>query len=117
MKMNDFICSCFGIDDKVIDRLCDDFGVDLDEEDVFKAFSVIGDDRYFTTSAFFMEIGKKRLAIAEEFLYIIFEKIIDKYELDADKTDCDFSSPSYPDFYYNGVWFTTKEELEKLLEV
>lgn len=106
MKMNDFICSCFGIDDKVIDRLCDDFGVDLDEEDVFKAFSVIGDDGYFTASAFF-----------EEFLYIIFEKIIDKYELDADKTDYDFSSPSYPDFYYNGVWFTTKEELEKLLEV
>lgn len=104
MKMNDFICSCFGIDGEVIDGLCDEFDIDFDDEDVFKAFS------------FFNKGNENGWAVAQELLCISFEKIIEKYGLEGSETDYDFTSPSYPDFYYKGQKFDTKEGLEELLE-
>lgn len=101
MKMNDFICSCFGIDGSVIDDLCDEFGIDFDDDDVYNAFSFFGNDRW---------------AVAQELLHIAFKKIIEKYGLDESETDYDFTSPSYPDFYYKEQRFDTKEGLEELLE-
>lgn len=95
-----FVCWCFGIDGSVIDSICEDFDVDLLDEDVRRA----------TLSG-----CRHRWGIGQELLTIIFEKIIRMYpELDEDKFDYDFSSPSYPDFYYKSERFGTKSALDKI---
>ena len=104
MEMNDFICSCFGIDGKVLDDLCNEFDIDFDDADVYQAFS------------FFDNNKRNERVVAKELLCIAFERIIEKYGLEESETDYDFSSPSYPDFYYKGQRFDTKEVLEKIME-
>jgi len=102
MKMNDFVCSCLNIDGGVIDRITDDFDIDIEESDVFECIKHCGDLR---------NVGR-------EMLYMVYEKIIDEYSdvLFADKFDYDFSSPSYPCMYYDGKEFSTKEELDDIVE-
>ena len=103
MKMNDFICSCFIMDGEVIDRIMDDFDIDCDEEEILDILKNKSEEEL--------------KGVGRELLYMVLEKIIEEYpELDRNKFDYDFSSPSYPDFYYDGQRFDTKEELDNIAE-
>lgn len=103
MKMNDFICSCFFMDGDVIDKLCDDFDIDFDEEDVLGCIANRSEEEL--------------KGVGIDLLCKVLDKIIEKYpELDKDKFDYDFSSPSFPDFYYNEERFENKEELDEIAE-
>ena len=104
MNMNDFLCSCLFMDGLVIDRLCDDFDIDFDEEDVMDCLRNRSEEEL--------------KGVGRDLLYKVLEKIMENYpELDKDKFDYDFSSPSYPDFYYDGQRFETKEGLDEIVEV
>ena len=101
--MNDFICSCFFMDGDVIDKLCDDFDIDFDEEDVMNCLRNKSEEEL--------------KGVGCDLLYKVLEKIMENYpELGKDKFDYDFSSPSFPDFYYDGQRFETKEELDAIAE-
>lgn len=104
MEMNDFVCKCFGIDGEVIDNICDEFDIDLEDSDVLSAIRFSSEENPW--------------GAGKELLFILFGKIIDKYDymLDRDKFDCDFSSPSFPIFYYDEKEFHTKEELDEIIE-
>lgn len=104
MKMTDFVCSCLNIDGGVIDRITDSFEIDIDESDVFECIE--------NCSGNLKDVGR-------DMLYMVFGKIIEKYEddLDEDKFDYDFSSPSYPSMYYDKVEFKTKEDLDAIVEL
>lgn len=104
MKTSDFICSCIGVDSDVIDEICDEFGVDLEDSDVLSAIRFSSEENSW--------------GAGQEILQILFGKIIDNYKhlLDRDKFDYDFSSPSFPSFYYNEKEFHTKEELDEIIE-
>ena len=41
MKTSDFICSCIGVDSDVIDKICDEFDVDLEDSDVLSAIRLL----------------------------------------------------------------------------
>lgn len=101
--MNDFVCSCLNMDGRVIDRITDDFGIDFDEFDVLECLR---------------EKSTEELkGVGRELLHKALDKIIEDYpELDSDKFEYDFSSPSYPDMYYDGKRFDTKEELDAIVE-
>ena len=101
--MNDFICSCLFIDGAVIDRITDDFDIDFDEDEVLGVLRNRSEEEL--------------KGVGRELLCQVLEKIIALYpELDGDKFDYDFSSPSYPDFYYGGLRFETKDELDAIAE-
>lgn len=103
MEMNKFVASCLYMDGAVFDKYCDAFGVDIDEVDVFEALEQCGKDY-------------------KQFGIIILEKmwkyVVEEYShlLDEEKFDCDCSSPSYPDFYYDGEHVTSKEDLDAIVE-
>ena len=102
MEMTDFVCSCLGIDGEVIDRLCDQFNVDLSEEDVHAAIKDSGDD--------LTDTGRM-------ILQTIMEHIVKNNPLlDAEKFDFDVSSPSYPDFYYDGKPLSSQEDLDDITD-
>lgn len=105
MKTSDFICSCIGVDSDVIDNICDEFDIDLDESDVLSAIRFSSEEN--------------RWGAGVELLFILFGRIVKKYSdlLDEEKFDCDFSSPSFPCFYYDEEEFSTKEELDKIVEL
>jgi len=101
MNTVDFVCTCIGIDGGVIDRLCDEFDIDFGDNDVIDALKTLS-------------TGDK-WAPAKELLNVVFREIQDLYpQLDRNKFTCDFSSPSYPDMYYDGERFDTKEELDRI---
>ena len=103
MRTNDFVCSCFGIDGDVIDELCDEFDLDLTDKDVIEAF------RFFDQ--------QDPWCVAKNLLMTILEGIIRDYpELDRDKFDYDFISPSFPSFYYDEEEFSTKADLDEIVE-
>lgn len=104
MKTKDFICSCIGVDSDVIDNICDEFGVDLEDSDVLSAIRYSSEENSWGAGQVILEI--------------LFGKIIDNYKhlLDAEKFDCDFSSPSFPCFYYDEEEFSTKEELDNIVK-
>lgn len=102
MEMTDFVCSCLGIDGAVIDRLCDQFNVDLSEEDVHAAIRDSGDDLTDTG----------RMILQTIMAYIVENNPL----LDAEKFDCDVSLPSYPDFYYDGKNITSQEDLDDIAD-
>ena len=102
MKMNDFVCSCLGMDGGVLDRLCDDFDIDFDEWDVYECLEHRDRDGL--------------LGVGRYFLSQVLDKIIENYpDLCPEKFSWDFSSTSYPDFYYDGRRFSTKKELDDIL--
>ena len=102
MDTKDFVCFHLGIDGKVIDNICEEFDVDIREEDLCEAL------REYTT--------RNTWAVGQSLLISLLGKIIKTYEgvLDADKFDYDFSSPSYPIMYYDEERFTTKKELDAI---
>lgn len=104
MKTTDFVCMCLGIDGDVIDNICDEFDIDLEDSDVLSAIRFSSEENPW--------------GAAKELLIILFEKIIDDYRdlLDVDKFDFDFSSPSFPCFYYDEEEFSTKEELDNIVK-
>lgn len=86
--MNNFIASCLGGDWKILDKYCDAFHVEIDENDIYEALSICsGNYKNFGT--------------------VILEKIWKYVEykfssfLDEEKFDCDCTSPFNPSFYYN----------------
>lgn len=103
MNTERFVCWVLGIDGKVIDRLCDEFDIDLTTDDIQECLED-GIDRKWGTGM--------------ELLMLIYDRIVERYsqQLDSDKFDYDFSSPSYPSFYYNGKTFNTKEGLAKIVK-
>lgn len=104
--MDKFILTCFGIDAEVLERLCEEFDLDWSEEDVFDCFKNVDYSRTHCNWGAAINLLDKTL-----------EKIIEKYEddADADDFDYDFSSPSFPHFYYKDKPFKTTEELEELI--
>lgn len=107
MDTNDFLCCCLGIQGSVIDELCDEFDVDISDDDVYDALNVQG----HIESSNAWNIGR-------ELLTIVYRKIMDKYEeLDRDEFDWDVSSPGDPDFYYKGEKIYNKEQLDDLVEM
>lgn len=104
MKTNDFVCWCLGIDGEVIDNICDEFDIDLEDSDVLSAIRFSSEENSW--------------GAGQELLHILFGKIIDNYKhlLDREKFDFDFTSPSYPCFYYDEEEFSTKEELDNIVE-
>ena len=105
MKTTDFVCMCLGIDGDVIDNICDEFDIDLDESDVLSAIRFSSEENSWGAGV--------------ELLFILFGRIVKKYSdlLDEEKFDCDFSSPSLPCFYYDEEELSTKEELDKIVEL
>ena len=101
MSTDRFICLyCLGIDGAVIDRICDDFGIDFDDNDAYEAVKN-GIDTKWGPGVFLLQT--------------LFGKIIKEYgELDKNKFDYDFSSPSFPCFYYDHQPFSTKKDLEAI---
>lgn len=100
METWEFVCRCLGIDGNVVDKICEEFDIDLSDEEVYQAVESFNR---------FVHWG-----VGMALLRILFDKIIESYKdkLDADKFDHDFSSPSYPCMYYDGEEFSTKEELD-----
>ena len=100
MTTERFVCSTLGIDGHVIDELCEDFDVDITDEDVFQA---IKDGVSHTWG------------VGMELLVIVLWKIMELYpELEGEKFDYDVSSPSYPVFTYDGHEFHTKRQLDDI---
>ena len=101
MKTDRFVClCCLGIDGAVIDRICDDFDIDFDKDDVMEA----------VRNGINIDWGPGMYL-----LQTLFGKIIEQYgELDKNKFDYDFSSPSFPCFYYDHRQFSTKEDLDAI---
>ena len=100
MTTERFVSLSLGIDGEVIDKLCEEFNIDFSEDDFIECVKN-GINRHW--------------GVAEELLMLVFHNIIEQYpELDEDKFDYDFSSPSFPDFYYNEERFSTKEDLDKI---
>lgn len=101
MNTVNFVCTCMGIDGDVIDKLCDDFDLDIEDNDVYDALKTLN--------------PKDRWAPARHILGVLLDQIIDKYpQLDRSKFTSDFSSPSYPDMYYDGERFDSKKELDRI---
>ena len=105
MKMNSFVASCLYMDGAVFDEYCDAFDVDMTEEDVHETL-----DRCYGCGDY--------NAFGPEILRCMFEKVIREYRdvLDEGKFDYDFSSPSYPDFYYDGKHINSKADLDEIVE-
>jgi len=105
MKMNDFVVSCLFMDGAVFDEYCDAFDVDMTEEDVHETL-----DRCHGCGDYH--------AFGPMILECMFDKVVAEYKdvLDEDKFDYDFSSPSYPDFYYDGEHITCKADLDEIVE-
>lgn len=101
--MTDFVASVLFMDGGVFDEYSNAFGVDIDEYDVMQAL----DDCCGHWSDFGRNI-----------LRIMWDKVISEFShvLDVDKFDYDFSSPSYPWFYYDGEYVESRDELEALAE-
>lgn len=103
MEMNDFVASCLGMDGEVFDEYCDAFDVEIDEDDVKEALNMCCGD-YFS--------------FGQTILETMWGKVVSHYSqwLDEDKFDCDCSSPSYPDFYYDGESVKSNEDLDAIVE-
>lgn len=103
MKMNDFVASCLGMDGSVFDDYCDAFGVEITDDDVESALS---------------EVCGHWTDFGMVILRVMWDKVIDEFShiLDPNEFDCDFSSPSYPDFLYGGENVYGREDLEKIAE-
>lgn len=104
MEMNEFILRCFGIDAGVLEDFCQEFDLDWDEDEVFECFKNV-------------DFNHCNWEVAQRLLVKTFEKIRDLYEDETDEDDWDYdvSSPSYPCFYYKEHSFSTKEDLEALI--
>lgn len=104
MEMNEFILKCFGIDAGVLEEFCQEFDLDWDEDEVFECFENV-------------DFKHCNWEVAQRLLVKTLEKIRDLYEdeTDGEVWDYDVSSPSYPCFYYKGLSFYTKEDLEALI--
>lgn len=102
MDMNSFVASCLFMDGKVFDKYCDAFDVDMTEEDVHETL-----DR----------CNGEYNAFGPLILECMFDKVIREYRdvLDENKFDYDFSSPSYPDFFYDGEHITCKSDLDEIV--
>lgn len=102
--MNDFMATCFYLDGPVIDQFCEDFDVDIEEEEFLDCIK---------------ECCPNNLKfVGRSVLIMLWGKVVDKYKqyLDVEKFDYDVSSPSYPCFYYDGEHITCKEDLDKIEE-
>ena len=107
MKARDFIGSLLGIYD-VIDKICDEYDVDLEESEVYCALNCQS------------HIDKSNASnIGRGILLTLYRKVIDKYSdvLDKDKFDTDVSSPGFPSLYYGEEEITSKEELDRIVEL
>lgn len=101
--MNGFVASCLYMDGEVFDKYCEAFDVDIDDDDVYETLNrCCGDYHAFGTLI----------------LGCMFDKVIEEYKdrLDEEKFDYDFSSPSYPDFYYDGEHIESKDDLEDIID-
>lgn len=105
MTMNNFVASCLFMDGKVFDEYAEAFGVDdeITQEDVHDALD--------SCCGAYLRFG-------EIILSKLWGYVIESYAhiLDADKFDCDFSSPSFPCFYYDEERVYSKEDLDKIAE-
>lgn len=100
MTTEKFVCVSLGIDGHVLDELCDDFDVDITDDELIQA---VKEGVHYTWG------------VGMELLMLVFAKIKAKYpELEEEKIDCDVSSPSYPSFYYDGHEFHSKRELDAI---
>lgn len=103
MEMTKFVATCLFMDGKVFDKYCDAFDVDMEGEDIYEALN---------------ECGKNYLNFGIIILEKMWKKVVDKYShiLDEEKFDCDCSSPSYPDFYYDEERVESKDDLDAIVE-
>ncbi len=103
MEMTDFMAACFFMDGPIIDKICDDFDIDIEEEEFFEVLQVCQQD--------YKLVGR-------EMLRKLFQKIVEQYNglLDEEKFEFDVSSPSYPNFYYDCNEIKSKSDLDKLVE-
>ncbi len=97
------LMGCLRCDAKVLDEYCEAFGVELTESDVTQALADCCGE--------YKDFGR-------DILYQMWLKVIEEFHgvLDADKFDYDFSSPSYPDFYYDGERVYSRDDLEEIAE-
>lgn len=104
MDTNTFFCITLGVDGSVIDNICDEFDVDLTDDDVLEAIRHSDKDNEWGAGQYL--------------LMRLYEQIVEEYDyaLDKDKFDWDVSSPSYPDFIYDGQQITTRRQLDALVE-
>ena len=103
MEMNRFVASCLYMDGEVFDKYCDAFGVDMEEGDIFDALNECNQE--------YKQFG---VIILEK----MWNKVVEEYAplLDQEKFSCDCSSPSYPDFYYDGENVCSSEDLDAIVE-
>jgi len=101
MRTSKFIECCLFTDFDVIDDFLESFDVDMTQDDVNEALERCC-GRYKGFGIIILEI--------------MWGKVIDYYRgvLDANKFDCDCSSPSYPHFYYDGMEITSKGDLDEI---
>ena len=107
MKARDFIGSLLGIYD-VIDDICDEYDIDLDEDEVYDAFNCHG------------HIGRDNASdVGREIILTLYGKIKEKYSgaLDEEKFDYDVSSAGFPCLYYDEEEIRSKEQLERIVEL
>lgn len=104
MDTKTFFCITLGVDGHVIDSITDEFDVDLTDDDVLEAIRHSNEDNHWGAGQYL--------------LTRLYEQIIEQYKniLDEDLFDWDVSSPSYPDFIYDGQRITTRQQLDDIAE-
>jgi hypothetical protein len=103
--MNDYVAACLGMDGAVFDKYEDAFDVEITDNDVYDALfdcASYGDYSRFGSCI----------------LQSMWAKVAEDYNdvLDEEKFECDTSSTSCPDFYYDGKRVDSKKDLDKIVE-
>lgn len=106
MKMNEFVSVCLGLGmtGRKVDEICDNFGIDISDENIYEALGVCPRDDY--------------RSFGNLFIHDLYQKIIDEWVeqgLDEEKFDYDCNGDASR-LYYNGETICSCDDLQEILD-
>ena len=108
MDMRDFVSCCLGIGSgKKIDEICDNFGLDIEEESLYELLDLCGE---------FREDKNRYFRVGKELVISLYEKVIENNpQLDPDKFSYD-AQGDFSELMYDGKVIESQEQLDELVK-
>lgn len=104
MSTEDFIASCLMVPTKFIDDLCDEYGVDFGDEEIYEFLNCCAGDCFHEHN--YRNFGSMLVSH-------VLHEVVDLYTdvLDEDKFDYDISEPA---IIYDGIYIENKQQLDEI---